>query len=207
MDIVTWTSFKSMILSKALLMQYTQRDNIYDIYAPEAQTFLWHIVLAVDSDDAIDFDTNYKSACNKPLEIKAGAGRPIRAVPSAQPINTIQKFKGYQLIVAANATTASLDISFATDIYIKGGVVFSPTGFEIGDSVSMDAIYIANGAVIVPKLLDTIYLQTNTTPLNFVSTESMSLPSACKLTATITCPNGATINTQRVLNIAVEYFV
>jgi hypothetical protein len=76
MLIDSWDNFKILVSTKALLMQYMERADTYEIFAPEAQTFLWNISLLKGSSDVIDFETNYKSDCNKPLEYRSVDGLP-----------------------------------------------------------------------------------------------------------------------------------
>ena len=76
MLIDSWDNFKILVSTKALLMQYMERADTYEIFAPEAQTFLWNISLLKGSSDVIDFETNYKSDCNKPLEFRSVDGLP-----------------------------------------------------------------------------------------------------------------------------------
>lgn len=76
MEITSWNDFKTLVLTKGLLIQYVQVDNYYDIYAPESP-FLWHLTLVQDGgSDQVDFETNYKSICNKPLEYRSTDGLP-----------------------------------------------------------------------------------------------------------------------------------
>lgn len=67
MEVDTWANFKTLVTSKILLMQYSDAGSNYEIFAPEAQTFLWHISLVKGSSDATDFDNNYKAAANAPM--------------------------------------------------------------------------------------------------------------------------------------------
>jgi len=75
MNIESWNSFKALVNTKDLLIQYSEDDNYYYIYAPEASTFLWQITLIKDSGtDVTDFETNFKSSANKPLEYRSEDG-------------------------------------------------------------------------------------------------------------------------------------
>jgi hypothetical protein len=76
MLINSWVDFKILVSTKALLMQYMEKVDTYEIFAPEAQTFLWNISLLKNSDDAVDFETNYKASCNQPLEYRSTDGLP-----------------------------------------------------------------------------------------------------------------------------------
>lgn len=74
MSVLLWADFKTLVAAKGLRIQYSSRDNLYDIYASETGTFLWSITLVIGTDDAVDFEDNYKSAANKPLEYRSEDG-------------------------------------------------------------------------------------------------------------------------------------
>jgi len=68
MELSTWGGLTNLINSKVLTVQYTEMPDRYDIYAPEAATFLWHITLLRDAGpDVTDFETNYKPTANSAL--------------------------------------------------------------------------------------------------------------------------------------------
>lgn len=215
MKCASWSDFKTTcIINKALLIQYEDLGTQYHIVAPEGNTLVWEItVLKLLDDgtanpDSTDFETNYKPTANKPLEIKAGAGRPMRVSASPQPINTAQKFKGFQLTVPANATSGVLNISFPQDIYLKGGTILTATPFAIDDTISLDGVYTAYNMVVVPLIVDNVFLPLSIDQkLDFTSQESMYLASAFSLRLTINSPSGAAVNTARVLNILMTYYV
>ncbi len=214
MKCLTWDEFKTTcVTKKGLSLQYEDLGPQYRIIGPEGN-LVWEIVLnkilddGSDNPDVIDFETNYKVKANMPIDIRAGAGRPPRVSASPQPINTIQKFKGFQLIVPANATSATLDISFPQDIYLRGGTVLTATSFATDDVVSLDVVYTAYNMVVVPDVVDGVFLPlTVDQKLDFVSPESMYLATAFSLRITLDSPNGASINTTRILNILITYYM
>ena len=65
----SWASFKTLVTNKVLLMQYSEDVRNYDIFATEAQAFMWNISLLKGSSDATDFENNFKSEANAPLMI------------------------------------------------------------------------------------------------------------------------------------------
>lgn len=215
MKCASWSDFKTTcVVNKALLIQYEDLGTQYHIIAPEGNIIVWEITVNKISDDgtanpdATDFETNYKSTANKPLEVKAGAGRPLRVSASPQPINTIQKFKGFQLTVPANATSATLNISFPQDIYLKGGTILTATPFAIDDTISLDGIYTAYNMIVIPKIIDGVFLPLSVDQkMDFTSQESMYLASAFSLRITLNSPSGASVSTARVLNILMTYYV
>lgn len=72
MEITSWGTFKSLIATKGLLIQYTQAINTYEIYGPEASSFMWHYSMLMDNgSDQTDFETNFKANANQPLEYRS----------------------------------------------------------------------------------------------------------------------------------------
>jgi hypothetical protein len=122
----TWSNYKALISSKTLMIQYEESSTDYKLYAPEAGSFLWTIILNKESSDATDFETNFKPNANKPLEVKAGSGRPDRVCISPQPLGTYWHTKGYVLECGTSDTSASIDINFSAKIYLLGGHAISP---------------------------------------------------------------------------------
>jgi hypothetical protein len=199
---LSYSDFKSRLTSKALQVQYVQTGASYFLFAIEAGVISWQTNLVIGSADANDFETNLKATANAPLEIKAGAGRPTRVSASPQPINTIQHFKGYQLALQATQTTAYIDISFDTQVYVKGGYFYC-SSILTGDNVTVDLLYGANDMVVVPGIVDTCYLVPNQ-QIPFISAESMALAPQLKLRITL---KGTTSLTPRTVYIIAEYFV
>lgn len=76
MEVSSWDLFKNLISSKSLLLQYEEIDNYYSLFAPEAQMFLWHINITKETDEALDFEINFLSNSNKPLEYRSVDGLP-----------------------------------------------------------------------------------------------------------------------------------
>jgi len=125
MNINSWADFKTLVNVKTLLMQYSEDEACFNIYAPEDHTFLWTISLLKGSDDGDDFEDNFKADANKPLEIKAGVGRTERICVSPQPNNTVEHWNGYEISCGDSDSSASIDISFGTKIYLRGGEIKS----------------------------------------------------------------------------------
>lgn len=203
---VDYTTFWSLVTSKALMPQYIQGGDQYAVFALEGNVS-WETTVAIDGGaNQTDFEANHKANCNKPLEIKAGAGRPIRVAASPQPINTTQHFKGYQFAVPASTTTSTFTVSFPSDVYIRGGHLYidSINTIDSASVLSCDAYYTAYDVNVVPGILDGVRLISGM-KLDFLSAESMYLPSEYEFIFTITCGAGQT--TAFNVNILVEYFL
>jgi hypothetical protein len=69
MEVATWTDYKALLASKTLTIQYSESPTWYELYAPEATAFMWHISLEKGTADATDFETNFKPTANAPMMI------------------------------------------------------------------------------------------------------------------------------------------
>jgi hypothetical protein len=69
MEVTTWNGMTTLIANKILPIQYSDLTDRYDIFAPESQTFLWHISILKGGADATDFETSYKPTANAPMMI------------------------------------------------------------------------------------------------------------------------------------------
>jgi hypothetical protein len=67
MTLTSWSDFKTLVSNKTLLMQYSAGANSYEIFAPEAGVFMWHITLNSGTSDYTDFENNFKASANAPL--------------------------------------------------------------------------------------------------------------------------------------------
>lgn len=199
---LSYSDFKTYITNKALLIQYTQDSNSYSLFAIEAGVISWQTNLLKGSSDATDFETNYKSTANAPLEIKAAVGRPLRVSASPQPANTIQHWKGYQLTIPAGQTSAYVDISFPSTVYLRGGNIVSPD-VDYDDYVTVDILLAANSAPYVPGLISNAHMIPSL-PISFESAESMAFPTAVKIRVTLTTTEADATDTHA--NILVNYF-
>ena len=204
MELTTWASFKSLVATKGLAIQYTENTNTYDLFGPEAGSFMWHYTMLMDGgSDQTDFETNFKPTANAPLEIKAGAGRPMRVSASPQPDNTIEHWKGYQLTIPAGQTSAYVDVSFSSTVYLHGGYIVS-ADVDFDDYVQADILIAANNAMYVPGIVSTAYMIPNL-PVSFESAESMVFPTSVKIRVTLNTANADATDTHA--NILVNYFV
>lgn len=203
MNINTWAGFKALVNSKQLLIQYTESEAVYELFAPEAGSFMWATSLLKGTSDATDFENNFKPTANASLENKAGIGRPERVAASPQPNNTTEKWKGFHVEIGAEESAKTIDISFDTTVYLKGGTVYSNDCSSL-DHVKADVVAKANPAyVIKANVLDGIFMLPGD-KINFMSSECMLMPSTVMLRVTYT--KGTPTDTARSVSALADYF-
>lgn len=203
LEVCTWDRFKTLISSKKILIQYIDDGDGYVIVAPEDGVILWRIRLLKGTADATDFDNNFAATANRPLEIKADFGRPIRTTPSPQPNNTTEAWKGFHIDLATDDETGTMDISFGADVYLKGGEIYSEDA-DPADKLKVDVVLVSNPATVVTAdLLKDVYMLKNY-PIRFISSECMWLPSTVMLRVTYTKKSGDT--TTRSISALADYF-
>lgn len=183
MNISTWADFKTLLKAKLLLIQYSETATTYEIFAPESATFLWTICLLKDSDDALDFEQNFKKDANQPLEVKATSTQPQRVVPTAQPLNTTEKWKGYQVNLTAQDTEQVVLVNFPVDVWLRGGSIYSIDASP-QDYITVDVVWTDYPQTIIyPNLLENIYLLPGI-QIPFISAECMKFPTMLSLAIT-----------------------
>jgi hypothetical protein len=137
MEITSWNTFKELVSAKGLLIQYTQVSNYYDIYAPESP-FLWHVVLVQDGGtDQTDFETNYKSSANQPLEYRSVDGLPKFA--SAMFVDNLSYWVDGSngILTVASGQTGYVRTNFSTNFSLNG-VDIHWAGANLGDYVNFE---------------------------------------------------------------------
>jgi len=183
MNVSSWAEFKTLITAKKLLMQYSETPETYDIFGAEDKTFLWTYSLLKETDDATDFETNFKAEANFPLEIKATAGAALRIAPTPQPLDTTEKWKGYHIEMTTLETTKTILINFPVDVYLRGGSIFSEN-CDSEDYFTVDVVWTEHPATIIyPNLLEEIHMMKNV-QLPFISAECMKFPTMLSLQIT-----------------------
>jgi hypothetical protein len=199
---IDYDTFWSFISSKNLLPQYINSGDRYIIFATE-DNVSWETIVQQDgTSNQTDFEANHKASCNQPLEIKASVGRPLRVSASPQPLNTVEHWQGYQLVLPAGQLSAYIDISFANNVYLHGGYIVS-ADVDFDDYIQADVLLAANSAEYIPGIINSAYMIPNL-PVSFESAESMEFPTAVKIRVTL---NTATPNETDVhANILVDYF-
>lgn len=79
-----WTTYKGLLSTKGMAVQYVEFSDRYELYAAEAGIFTWRFSLAKSGgSDQTDFETNYKPTANAPLMIN---GNEISAPPMAESV-------------------------------------------------------------------------------------------------------------------------
>lgn len=182
-EISSWVDYKALISNKKLLIQFEESDSWYRLYAPEAESFLWNTALQKGTEDANDFETNFKADANTPLETKATASAPLRVVPTAQPGNTTEKWRGYHTELAASDLVKTILINFPIDVFLRGGLIYSDD-CSCKDYFTVDVVWTTYPAMVIyPNLLETIYMLPNM-QIPFISAECMKFPTMLSLQIT-----------------------
>lgn len=200
---LSYSDFKTYVTNKALLIQYIQTPTMYSLFAVEAGVICWQTNLIMGSADATDFENNYKSAANAPLEIKAGIGRPLRISASPQPSGTVEHWKGFQITVPIGQTSGYVDISFPSTVYLRGGYIVS-NDVDLDDYITADVLVTANNATYIGGLIDHAWMIPNQ-PVDFHSQESMAFPASLKVRVTLNL--GSPDLSDVHANILVDYFI
>lgn len=182
-ELISWSEYKDLITRKKLLIQFEESEFWYRIYAAEGNAFLWKVSLQKGSSDAINFEETCKESANTALEVKASAESPRRLVPTAQPLNTTEKWKGYHAEMGANEPVKTILINFPIDVFLRGGLIYSDD-CSCKDYFTVDVVWTAYPAMIIyPNLLETIYMLPNM-QIPFISSECMKFPSMRSLQIT-----------------------
>ena len=59
---VDWTTFKTLLIKKEILVQYVETSNSYEVYTTDSM--VWHASVVKGTSEATDFETNFKSLAN-----------------------------------------------------------------------------------------------------------------------------------------------
>jgi hypothetical protein len=103
-----YDQFKTLVSSKILLGQYKESSDKYELFAVEANVS-WETCILKASDDGIDFETNWKSNYNKPLEYRSEDG--LQKVASAKFVDALTFF--------VDGENGHLDIADGQTAYLK----------------------------------------------------------------------------------------
>lgn len=130
MPINSWDTYKStVIVAKALMIQYSETSTNYDIYASE-DAFVWNISLSKDGGaDVTDFETNYKPTANRAILARDSDGSLLARVKAA-PLGWTFQLRGFEFQTSALASIINLNSlgAAASDISIK---LYDGSGVEI----------------------------------------------------------------------------
>jgi len=201
-DIASWTDYKALVANKKLLMQYEESEFWYRIYAMEAGAFVWQTAVQKGTADGDDFEDNHKATANAPIEIKAGVGRTERVCVSPQPNNTIEKWKGYEIACGDSDSSASIDVSFGTKIYLRGGEIKSKDVVN-GDKFKVEIqMQIASVWTTIMTPMEDIFLLPNMREV-VKGDDCMEFPTTYRLKITFT---PVSTGTAKKIYIVLDYY-
>jgi len=63
--LTTWSALKTLSSTKNIGMQYVEEDRVYRIFIPDT-SLIFSAEIILGTDDATDFETNYKAKSNAP---------------------------------------------------------------------------------------------------------------------------------------------
>jgi hypothetical protein len=207
MEVSTWNGMTTLINSKQLSVQYSDLGDRYDIYAPESDALLWHIVLLQDGGpDVTDFQNNWKPTANAPLEIKAASGRPERIAPSPQPNNTIQRWSGARLPLTINGLTTIYNLFFDHPVYLAGGDYFGDNTNQ-DDRLTMYVTVPSQGLTVMLNVDNVSVPTDNNMPRKMIAPEAMLFPLGVNLTLIFVSSGiSNTATNDYDLHVTVNYF-
>lgn len=76
MPVFSWSTFKSLVVSKEVRPQYYETNTNYEVFFDEGN-YVWSIGLLKGDSDCMDFETNYKSSWNLPVSSRDSDGANI----------------------------------------------------------------------------------------------------------------------------------
>ena len=145
MDIINlkYSDFKNILAKKRMRMQYIEDDNFYYLFAYDSVIKYTCNLLKNASnslglsdeerntaqEDLIDFETNYKSKANRPLNISS--------------IELDYYVEGKTLSISAEDTTGEIIFSFPEEVEVSG-IYVHPIAAQSGDMIKMEKWVVAN---------------------------------------------------------------
>jgi hypothetical protein len=144
----SWAEFKTLCTSKKLQMQFSELDDRVLVIGPDFNGINWNITLFkklegdVDNPDYIDFDTNFRSLCNRSIECYTADGLVKGAV-----------FPGVDSTMMCFMHNVTKQVSISNSLiewqvpysYIQlSGVKAIVSGAELLDGISMSVGYYVN---------------------------------------------------------------
>lgn len=133
---VTYQQFKDLVEDKALLGQYSEQSDRYDLFAVEA-SISWETSILKDSADGTDFEENHQENFNKPLEYRSTDGL-LKTAPSkfVESLNLyVDGENGTATITAGQ--TAYLKTHY-DEPFTLAGVDIRWAGASLGDYVTFE---------------------------------------------------------------------
>lgn len=203
MPVATWSEYKALVSSKKLLIQYSQLESKYLLVAIEGQALAWTISLLQDEgEDVSDFENNFKSAANKPIEVKAASNRPPRVSASPQPDSTTERWKGYEIDCTSEDASKAIDISFGALIYLRGGMIYSKDVTN-GDKAKVEIQTQIGGVwTTIMTPMEDLFL-VNGMRMEVVSPECMEFATTLRLKVTFT---PAATGTAKKVYLVLDYY-
>lgn len=142
---VDYAQFKSLVGSKALLGQFKELSDRYELFAVES-VISWETVILKDGGvDHVDFETHYKAIFNAPLEYRTIDG--LAKVASSRFIESLSFFvDGEGLVYSlSNNTEVYLKKHYAVPVSICGADI-RWSNAELGDHIYLEVgIYMTPG--------------------------------------------------------------
>jgi hypothetical protein len=191
MNVATWSDFKTLVAAKKILMQYTDDGGKYHVFAIEHPGIAWAIRLLKDgSADVEDFEDNFKTNANKPLEVRSSSVRPPRVTASPQPDGTTETWKGFEIEFGTEDTEKSVYVTFDTIIYLRGGYMLADNVLD-GDvlNATVEAFNGSTWNEVSHPMID-VPLSTKG-KIEVVSPECLDFPTYLRLKVTITSQAGS----------------
>lgn len=140
MPVASWDEFKATCITrKNLTCQYRDLGDRYDLFGPEAGTFLWfYTMLKSDprSGEQADFEDNYE------VNFNWAVGN--RAYTFSTPDFDFCGDAVYDVCPAGE--TKEIDYEFTENLYINGGCVIL-SGSVVGDWLEVKVIHPVYGAI------------------------------------------------------------
>lgn len=215
----SWAEFKTSVTSKNLAVQYTEDSKFYYIFASEnGTTYKTSIYKETPaSADQTDFETNYKSSANAPIN-PLSPDRKIKVVSSSLPQNTNTCFttRGDNVTVGQEAIFGGkrIEWDFSTT---DDDDPSPPAGYKrkIIEFEFLDSIYVKEGTIYfhdAPKgsyvdfyvvcKAGNYYLKNDGTPaLAAVDTKINHYVTAHPMTGSV--PMGDELNTEQAMEQAI----
>jgi hypothetical protein len=134
---LNYLSFLTMANAKGLQIQYAESTDRYDLFVLEPN-LSWETCILKDSEEAQDFEINYKSLANQPITPKSSDGLP--KILSAVAIDNVSMYISGKYIEISGEINY-IDSDFQDTIYLQGLNVFVKNA-DWGDTITVQVGYI-----------------------------------------------------------------
>jgi hypothetical protein len=192
---------KAYLLTTHLPVQRNDEGDSWYVFTVDGGIIHETRILKTNGEEQTDFENSFSSLTST-ITFRSAIDKPARAADSAQPKNTTEQWKGFQLELSSEEIEGSLIISFDQLIYLRGGVIYSDNCSN-KDYINVDIVWTAYPSmIIVPNFLETIYMN-KTIPISFLSSECMEFPTMLSLKVNYFKDND---NLGRVVSAMADYF-